>query len=213
MAKKKMRKGKRSPWNKGRETGQRDPFSPSELNRIRKRLAKRGDAGLRDLALFSTAIDTMLRAPELLGLTVKDVRKRNRMMRDTLHLTTAHDGRGIRCTLSKATMSVLEEWINRSAKKPGDYLFTGRTRGSSKAISARQLSRLVTAWAEDIGLDASLYGLESLRRTRSIYILNRTGDMETVRVLLGLMDIASTARYLGTSKPLDALLISRTHEI
>jgi len=166
MAKKKMRKRKRSPWNKGRETGQRDPFSPSEVIRIRKRLAKRGDAGLRDLALFSTAIDTMLRAPDLLSLTVKDVRKRNRMMRDTLHLTTARGGRGIRCTLSEATMSVLEEWINRSGKKPGEYLFTGRTGGGSKAITSRQLSRLVKAWAEDIGRDASQHGLKSLRRTR-----------------------------------------------
>ncbi len=174
---------------------------------------KRGDAGLRDLAMFSTAIDTMLRAPDLLGLTVKDVRKRNRMMRDTLHLTTAHRGRGIRCTLSKATMSVLEKWISQSAKKPSDYLFPGRADGGSKAITARQLSRLVKAWAEDIGLDASLYGLESLRRTRSIYILNRTGNMEAVRALLGLEDIRSTARYLRGSKPLNALVISRTHEI
>ncbi|MCZ6591343.1 MAG: hypothetical protein O7B98_09425 [Alphaproteobacteria bacterium] len=111
MAKKKMRKRKHQPWNKGREMGQRDPFSPAEVNRIRRRLAKRGDAGLRDLALFSTAIDTMLRAPDLLSLTVRDVRKRNRMMRDTLHLTTARGGRGIRCTLSEATMGVLEEVI------------------------------------------------------------------------------------------------------
>ena len=168
MAKRKMRKGKRSPWNKGRETGQRNPFSPSEVNRIRKRLTKRGDAGLRDLALFSTAIDTMLRAPDLLSLTVKDVRKRNRMMRDTLHLTTARGGRGIRCTLSKATMSVLEEWISQSAKKQSDYLFPGRAGGGSKAITARQLSRLVKAWAAGIGLDPSSYGIESLRRTRCL---------------------------------------------
>jgi len=63
-------------------------------------------------------------------------------------------------------MSVLEEWISQSAKKPGDYLFTGRTGEGSKAITARQFNRLVTAWAEDIGLDASRYGLGSLRRTR-----------------------------------------------
>ena len=53
-----------------------------------KFLAKSGDAGRRDLALFSTAIDTMLCAPDLLGLTVKDVRKRNRVMRDTIELVT-----------------------------------------------------------------------------------------------------------------------------
>ena len=38
-------------------------------------------------------------------------------------------------------------------------------------------------------------------------------NVETVGVLLGLKDIASTARYLGASRPLDALVISRTHEI
>ncbi len=209
MAKKKMRKGKRYPWNKGREAGQRVPIRPSDVIRIRKRLVKRGDAGLRDLAMFSTAIDTMLHAPDLLGLRVKDVRKRNRIMRDTLHLTTASRGRSIQCTLSKATMSVLQKWISQSAMKPSAYLFPGR----AGALTARQLSRLVKAWAEDIGLDASLYGLESLRRTRSIYILNRTGNIEAVRVLLGLEDIRSTARYLRGSKPLDALVISRTHEI
>ena len=213
MAMKKTKNGKRHAWNKGKEVGQRNPFSPSDVIRIRKLLAKRGTAGLRDLTLFSTAIDTMLRASDLLGLTVKDVMKRNRVMRDAVDLATANRGRGIRCTLSKTTMSLLEKWINQSAKKPNDYLFTGQIGGRSKAITARQLSRLVKAWAEDIGLDARPYGLDSLRRTRSMFILNRTGNIEAVRVLLGLRDIGSTARYLSASKPLDALPISRAHEI
>jgi integrase len=131
-------------------------------------LAKGGRASLRDLALFSTAIDTMLRAPDLLGLTVKDVRKRNRVMRDTLELAAANRGSGIRCTLSKATMSALEDWIIQSDKKPTNYLFTKRAGGSSMAITARQLSRLVKGWATGIGLDPSSYGIESLRRTRSL---------------------------------------------
>ncbi len=110
-------------------------------------------------------------------------------------------------------MSVLDQWIDHSGKKPSDYLFTGQTSGGSKAITSRQFSRLVKFWAGDIGLDASLYGTESLRRTRSKYILNRTGNLEAVRVLLGLQDIGSTARYLGDSQPQDALAISRAHEM
>ena len=212
MANKKTKKAKHTPWNKGLEVGQRDPFSRSDVTRIRKMLAKRGDAGVRDLALFSTAIDTMLRAPDLLGLTVKDVRKRNRVMRDTLELATANRGRGIRCTLSKATMGVLEQWIDQSNKKPSAYLFTGRAQGGAKAITARQLSRLVKEWSTGIGLDASLYGMESLRRTRSVHILKRTGDLEAIRVLLGLTNVGSTARYLSDSEPSDALLVSRTYE-
>ena len=55
-------------------------------------IAKLGDAGMRNLALFSTAIDTMLHASDLLSLTVKDVRQRNGAMRDTLKVTTAGGG-------------------------------------------------------------------------------------------------------------------------
>ncbi len=213
MPSRRTSKGQRRPWNKGVKAGQRHPFSRSDVGRIKKLLAKRGDPGLRDLALFSISIDTMLRLPDLLGLTVKDVRKRNRVMRDTLDLTTADKGRRIQCTLSKATMSVLDRWINQSGKKPGDYLFAGHAGGRSNAITARQVSRLVKFWATEIGLDASLYGTESLRRTRSKYILNRTGNLEAVRILLGHDDIGSTARYLGDTEPQDALAISRAHEM
>ncbi len=164
----KLRKSKRTPWNKGIEVGQRDTFSASDVTRIRKILAKWGRSSLRDLALFSTASDTRLRAPDLLRLTVKDVRKSNRMMRDTLELAVANRGRGIQCTLSKATMSALEDWIIQSDKKPSNYLFTRGTSGSFKAITARQLNRLVKGWAAGIGLDPSSYGIESLRQTSSL---------------------------------------------
>ena len=213
VANRRASKGQRRPWNKGVKTRQRKPFSRSDVGRIKKLLAKRGDAGLRDLVLFSTSIDTMLRVPDLLGLTVKDVRKRNRVMRNTLDLTTANKGRKVRCTLSNATMSVLDQWINQSSKKPSDYLFTGQTGERSKAITSRQFSRLIKFWANNIGLDASLYGTDSLRRTRSMYILNRTGNLEAIRVLLGQNDIGSTARYLSDSTPQDALAISRAHEM
>ncbi len=169
MAKTKRKKGKRIPWNKGHEVGQRAPLSLSEVTRVKKMLAKRGDTGLRDRALFLTAIDTMLRAPDLLGLTVKDVRKRNRLMRDTLELTTARYGQRVRCELSKITIRVLEKWINQSVKKPNDYLFTGRLGGGLTPLSARQFSRLVKTWTEDIGLVASAYGTVSLRRAGTNY--------------------------------------------
>ncbi len=210
---KKKAKAKHSPWNMGREVGQRAPLSLSEVTRIKKLLAKRGDAGLRDLALFSTAIDTMLHAQDLLELTVKDVRMRNRTMRDTLELTTAKSGQSVQCVLSKTTMKALEKWIKQSDKKPNDYLFTGRLGGGLMPMSARQFNRLVKAWTEGIGLDMSLYGIESLRRTRSIYILNKTGNMEAVRIMLGNADIRATARYLSDAKPVNALAINRAHKI
>ncbi len=116
MAIHKRKQQKQSSWSKGVEVGPRDPFTPSNVRRIRALHAKRGDAGMRDLALFSTAIDTMLHASDLLSLTVKDVRQRNRIMRDTLKVTMAGKGGVVRCTLSKETRSVLESWISSSVK-------------------------------------------------------------------------------------------------
>ena len=164
----KRKKGKRIPWNKGRIVGQQAPLSHSEVTRVKKMLAKRGDKGLRDRALFLTAIDSMLPSQELLGLTVKVVRKRNHEMRDTFELTTFRHGQRVRCELSKITMRVLEKWINQSAKKPNDYLFTGRLDGGLTPITIRQFRRLVKTWTEGIGLDPSAYGTVSLRRTGTI---------------------------------------------
>ena len=44
----KLRKSKRTPWNKGIEVGQRDTFSASDVTRIRKMLAKGGRAALSE---------------------------------------------------------------------------------------------------------------------------------------------------------------------
>jgi hypothetical protein len=46
----------------------------------------RGDQGLRDLALFSVAIDTMLQGPELLNLTVTDVRRSDGNIRSVIEV-------------------------------------------------------------------------------------------------------------------------------
>jgi hypothetical protein len=60
MAPKKARKkkvaAKRQAWNKGLEIGKKHAFTPDQVKRIRRILVKRDASGLRDLALFSTAI-------------------------------------------------------------------------------------------------------------------------------------------------------------
>src|SRR4029453_14201004 len=60
-----------SPWNKGKAVGQKAPFTPEQAYIIRQLLQAEGH--LRDLAPFNTAIDTLLRASDLLTLKVEDV--------------------------------------------------------------------------------------------------------------------------------------------
>jgi integrase len=65
----------------------------------------------------------------------------------------------------------------------------------------------------EAGLDPENYGNESLRRTKALHILNSTGDLETVRMLLGHEKIESTARYLRIAKKSDPIAISRAFDI
>jgi integrase len=213
MAIKKKPAPKRRAWNKGLEVGQQDAFTPAQVKRIRQVLANRGVPGIRDLALFTVAIDTMLRGPELLNLTVKDVALANGTIRPIIEIARTRRKPPLRCALSKATAKALGKWVAVSGKKRADYIFPGRGGRRPRPMSARQMNRLLKIWVAKAGLDPKNYGKESLRRTKALHILNGTGDLETVRVLLGHAKIVSTANYLSITKKSDPIAISRAFDI
>ena len=62
---------KREPWNKGKVTGAKPPLRPRYVWSIRSRLQAEGRT--RDLAMFNLAIDSKLRACDLVALKVEDV--------------------------------------------------------------------------------------------------------------------------------------------
>ena len=82
-------------------------------------------------------------------------------------------------------------------------------------MSGRQMARVLKSWVTEAGLDPEKYGTESLRRTKALHILNSTGDLETVRVLLGHEKIESTSHYLSIAKRTksDPMAISRAFDI
>jgi len=55
----------REPWNKDRQVGARKALSLSEIAKIRRYLSSKETS--HDLCLFAVAVDTMLRASDLLG--------------------------------------------------------------------------------------------------------------------------------------------------
>jgi integrase len=210
MAKKRGRR----PWNKGIEVGPKDAFTPDQVKRIRRSLTRREDRGLRDLALFSLAIDTMLQSPELLNLTVKDVQCSDGTIRSVIEVTRPRGMPAVRCALSKATANSLGKWIAASGKKRMDYIFPSRRAGPNHPMTARQMSRQLKLWVAGAGLDPKKYGKESLRRTKAVHILNSTGDVDAVRALLGHTKIESTVRYLQiAAKRTDPIAISRAYEL
>jgi integrase len=196
------------------EVGKRDGFTPDQVKQIRGLLADRGVRGLRDLALFSTAIDTMLHGQDLLSLVVGDVQRRDGSIRPVIEVARARGMPPVRCALSRASTKALKKWITASGKKRTDYLFPGRgVEGRRHPMGARQLSRLLKVWVVEAGLDPSDYSVESLRRTKALYILKGTGDLQTVRALLGHARIESTARYLGLKTNIDPIEVCRAFDI
>ena len=142
----KTQAAKRRAWNKGVEIGQKGALTPDQVRRVRQVLARREGSGLRDLTLFSVAIDTMLHGPELLNLTVKDVQRPDGAIRSVIKVTRPQRRPPVRCALSKASATALKRWIAVSGKKRTDYIFPSRRAGSSRPMTVRQLSRLLKLW-------------------------------------------------------------------
>ena len=99
--------------------------------------------------------------------------------------------------------------VRHQAQSP--YLFSSQC-SPDQHLSTRQYARLVSGWVESIGLDASLYGTHSLRRTKATLIYRRTGNLRAVQLLLGHTKIESTVRYLGVEVD-DALALSEQTDV
>ena len=211
---------KRTPWNRDRAVGQKTPFTLSQAKMIKERLEdkikrsdKRSPKALRDLALFSTALDTMLRSSDLRPLQVSDVERPDREIRIELFLKQKKTGNVHLVELSEKTRDVLKRWIKVSKKSQGDYLFTGLTHKTRfKPITQQQYASLVKEWAKMIGLDEKSFSTHSTRRTKASLVYERTGNIEAVRQLLGHTSLGSTQHYLNVSKK-DALKLAREVEI
>ena len=95
--------------------------------------------------------------------------------------------------------------------KPEQYLFLSRLAKSSH-VSTRQYSRIVHQWVAAIGLDSTVYGTHTMRRTKATLIYKRTKNLRAVQILLAHTKLESTVRYLGIEVD-DALEISEQTEI
>jgi integrase len=96
--------------------------------------------------------------------------------------------------------------------RPEHYLFPSRL-AKSPHVSTRQYARIVHQWvAAAIGLDSTVYGTHTMRRTKATLIYKRTKNLRAVQLLLGHTKLESTVRYLGIEVD-DALEISEQTEI
>jgi integrase len=196
------------PWNKGKLIGQKAPLSMQDIWSIRMNLQNKGR--LRDLALFNLALDSKLRACDLLKLRVSDVSNGD-TINNRATVLQQKTGRPVRFEITRKSRKSLNDWIERAGLEGSDYLFPSRIQ-MSEHLSTRQYSRMVTSWVAAIGLDPTAYGTHSMRRTKATLLYRRTKNLRAIQLLLGHSKLDSTVRYLGIEID-DALEMSEQMDV
>ena len=183
----------KTPWNKGKLTGQKPPLKLKEIwaIRIRLQISKQ----IHDLALFNLAIDSKLRSCDLVKIRVRDVTHGATVSRRAM-VMQQKTGLPVQFEITEQTRESISNWINTAELISEDYLFKSRNRISSH-LSTRQYARRVDSWVRAIGLDPAEYGTHSMRRTKASLIYRRTKNLRTVQILLGHTKMESTVKYLG----------------
>ena len=199
---------RRTPWNKGRLTGQKRPLKPKDMWTIRVRLQLEGRR--RDLALFNLAIDSKLRGCDLVRLQVDDVSVGGRV-RDRATIVQKKTGHPVQFEITEQTRAAIQAWLANIRSRSTRYLFPSRVRARPH-LSTRQYARIVHSWVASAGLDSSAYSTHSMRRTKAAQIYKKTGNLRAVQLLLGHTKLESTVRYLGIEVD-DALAISEQVEL
>lgn len=181
------------PWNKGKLIGQKAPLKLKEIWAIRVRLEL--SHRIRYLAPFNLAIDSKLRACDLVKLKERDISHGDRVTSRAI-VMQQKTGRPVQFEITEQTRKSVAEWIKASELKSDHFLFPSRIH-DSLYLSTRQYARIVNDWVEEIGLDPTSYGTHTMRRTKPTLIYRRTKNLRAVQLLLGHTKLESTVRYLG----------------
>lgn len=129
----------REPWNKGKLVGQKTSLKLKNIWAIRIRLEL--SHRTRDLALFDLAIDSKLRACDLVKLRIRDVSHGERIAARAI-VMQQKTRRPVQFEITEQTQDALAAWIRRASLRSEDFLFPSRMH-ESPHLSTRQYARIV----------------------------------------------------------------------
>ena len=146
----------------------------------------------RDLAIFNLAIDSKLRACDLVKLRLDDVCS-GANVRHRATIVQKKTGRAVQFEITEQSRVSVEACLPMLRATGSRYLFPSRLHASPH-ISTRQYARLVHRWVKSIGLEMAFYGTHSMRRTKAAQIYRKTSNLRAVQLLLGHTKLESTVR-------------------
>ena len=127
------------PWNKGKIAGAKPPLRPKHVWSIRSKLELEGRT--RDLAMFNLAIDSKLRACDIVALKVGDIAP-NGYSAHRATIRQKKTGQSVKFELTEQTRQAVDDYLRGASRSPGEFLFIGR-HGSAGSLTTRRYARLV----------------------------------------------------------------------
>jgi site-specific recombinase XerD len=164
--------------------------------------------GRRDHALLQLAIQTGLRASELIGLTCADLH-----LGTGPHVSCRGKGRKNRITpLIAGTVATLRTWLAERRGSPTDPLFATR-RGrplSRDALEHRLAKYVASAECRCPSLHGKRVSAHVLRHTAAMQLLHADVDTSVIALWLGHENVETTQIYLHADLRLKERALART---
>ena len=138
---------KSKPWNKGKLIGQKVSLKQREIGQIRANLEH--ERNVRELAMFDLAIDSKLRACDLMALRVRDVKRGDQIT-----------GRSVVLSTQNNTSTPLCDYRSRAASaRRLDQARTHLHASIVRALNVRELLRQAGGYAASAAPATSLNSL------------------------------------------------------
>lgn len=132
------------------------------------------------LALLNLAIDSKLRASDLLKLHVYEVSSQG-VIYERVQCIQQKTGTDVHYEITPRSISW---WVFAASLEASSFRFPS-SRRSGQPISFSFYRSIIRNWAEKLGLNADYYGTHSMRRTKATLIYARTKNIRAVQILLG----------------------------
>jgi site-specific recombinase XerD len=165
--------------------------------------------GRRDATLLALAVQTGLRASEVIGLRCTDIH-----LGRGAHVNCVGKGRKQRITpLIASTVTTLGVWLEERSGHPDDALFTTRSgRPLSRDALEHRLARYVATAAErSPSLRKKKVTMHVLRHTAAMRLLHAGIDTSVIALWLGHEQIETTQIYLHADLSIKERALARTN--
>ena len=163
--------------------------------------------GRRDHALLLLAVQTGLRASELIGLSLGDVH-----LGSGAHVSCRGKGRKQRITpLTSGTVATVRVWVAERGGAAADPLFPTRRGGRlSRDALERRLAKYVAAACSCSMLANKRVTLHVLRHTAAMRLLRAGVDSSVIALWLGHESVETTQIYLHADMAIKERALART---